>query len=99
MNGQKTIVSVILAALIAVLGTFAIFWFTIAGDRVNRQDVLDMISTSAPYVLDRGVLLSGMEDNTTAIDRLNQEMQLMKIDQARLLIKIDMLINIARDAP
>ncbi len=96
-NGQKTLMMAVLVALIAVIGTWALSWFTIAGDKVDRKEVLELIQTTAPYVLDRNVLISGMESNAKAVGNMDTELQALKIEQTRLIERVDMLLRLVRE--
>jgi hypothetical protein len=92
-NGQKAILLAMLVALATAMGTVAVFFFAIAGSRVDRAEVLELIQTTAPYVIDRGVLLSGVQNNTRAIKDLTAQVDAMGKEQARTGTKLDILLD------
>ncbi len=92
-NGQKAILLTMLVALATAMGTVVVFFFAIAGSRVDRAEVLELIQTTAPYVIDRGVLLSGVESNTVAIKDLTTQVDAMGQEQVRVGTKLDILLE------
>ena len=63
------------------------FWLVESQQYVSRQEVSDMIQTESPYVADRQLVLSGMEDlkktleeNNAAINNLNVEITKLRVE-------------------
>lgn len=63
------------------------FWLVESQEYVSRQEVSDMIQTESPYIADRQLVLSGMEDlkktleeNNAAINNLNVEITKLRVE-------------------
>lgn len=66
------------------------FWLVESQEYVSRQEVSDMIQTESPYIADRQLVLSGMEDlkktleeNNAAINNLNVEITKLRVELDR----------------
>lgn len=92
-NGQRALMTNVVIALVSSITVFFIFWMTIAGNRVDRKEVLELIQTTAPYVLDRNVLISGMESNTRAISDMKSELRDLTVGQAKLIARVNILLE------
>tara|TARA_R100000005_G_C4934173_1_gene161716 strand:+ start:484 stop:756 length:273 start_codon:yes stop_codon:yes gene_type:complete len=63
------------------------FWLVESQKYVSREEVSDMIQTESPYIADRQLVLSGMEDlkktleeNNAAINKLNVEITKLRVE-------------------
>ena len=92
-NGRR-LTAVALTGLVSVLGTILTLWITVGGRYLNREEVRQLIeeSSSRDRSAIAGTLMTvvkGAETATADIRSLLHEIEVVKIEQGKMSVKLD----------
>ena len=76
-------------ASISCLSLMVGFWLVESKDYVSRAEVSEMIKTQSPYVADRQLILSGMENLSRTLEDNNKAINSLNVEIARLRAELD----------
>jgi len=81
MNGTVEVWKAVTGALMGIIVTGALAWFSFGADQfVTEERVRDMIETEAPYIQDRALLVSMMSQVAEILDRVRElELQMVRL--------------------
>lgn len=89
-----TIVSTALASgATTLIVALAIGWLTIGRSAMGREEVIQLIATSAPYVRDRQALQFSINSNTQRVDEITQRLREIERQGIRVEAKLDLLLS------
>ena len=76
-------------AAISCLTLMVGFWLVEAREHVSRVEVTEMIKTQSPYVADRQLILTGMEDLSKTLQENIKVINSLNVEIARLRAELD----------
>tara|TARA_R100000808_G_C2064375_1_gene94477 strand:- start:322 stop:594 length:273 start_codon:yes stop_codon:yes gene_type:complete len=79
----------IAVAAVSCLTLMIGFWLVEAREYVSRAEVSEMIKTQSPYVADRQLILSGMENLSRTLEDNNKAINSLNVEIARLRAELD----------
>lgn len=79
----------IAVAAVSCLTLMIGFWLVEAREYVSRAEVSEMIKTQSPYVADRQLILSGMENLSRTLEENNKAINGLNVEIARLRAELD----------
>lgn len=79
------IIKILLGAIVSLFG----YWLAIGKNLVTRDEVHQMIQKEAPYLQDKKLILESVIKNTRLIEVLNQTLNELKIEMAKLNTKLE----------
>jgi|TARA_R100000700_G_C3079631_1_gene85940 hypothetical protein len=79
----------IAVAAVSCLTLMIGFWLVEAREYVSRAEVTEMIKTQSPYVADRQLILSGMENLSRTLEENNKAINGLNVEIARLRAELD----------
>lgn len=87
-NIWRTVAAWLFGLLIAGGGT----WLTWGQHSITRAQVTEMIKVESPYIEDRRALQELLHQNSGSLERLSRAVEELKIEQARLVEKLESYI-------
>ena len=79
----------IAVAAVSCLTLMIGFWLVEAREYVSRAEVTELIKTQSPYVADRQLILSGMENLSRTLEENNKAINGLNVEIARLRAELD----------
>jgi hypothetical protein len=79
--------------LIGVVVSGSSAWLVFGQRAVGREEVAQMIAVQSPYLEDRKSIAEALEANNRILDRIAADVQSLKVEQARLIERIDGLMD------
>ena len=79
------------AALLGVVLTGLSAWLLVGQKAVGREEVMQMIAAESPYVADRRAIEERLDQNSRLLARLVSDVNEIKIEQAKLIERIEAL--------
>ena len=79
----------IAVAAVSCLTLMIGFWLVEAREYVSRAEVTEMIKTQSPYVADRQLILSGMENLSRTLEENNKAINGLNVEIACLRAELD----------
>lgn len=83
-------------ALISAVVSGASAWLVFGEGTVGREEVSKMILTESPYIADRRLIADRLEANTKLLEKISADVAGLKVEEARLSEKVDVLIKEGR---
>jgi len=79
------------AALMGIVSTGIAAWLLVGQKAVGREEVMQMIAAESPYVADRRAIEERLDQNNRLLTRLVSDVSEIKIEQARLIERVEAL--------
>lgn len=84
---------VIAISLMGVVVTGASAWMVLDQGIVNRDEISLMISRESPYAAERQMVTETLKTNSELLNRVAADVNSIKVEQARLSERVEMLIR------
>ena len=84
---------VLAIALLGVVATGASAWMVFDQGVVGREEVSRMIAEQSPYLADRLIIRQTLEANSEMLKKVAVDINAIKVDQARLGERVEMLMK------
>jgi len=93
-GGHATVAATALASGAATLiVALVVGWLTVGRDAVGRDEVIELIATSAPYAREREALHNSVTTNTQRIDDITGRLREIERQGHRVEAKLDLLLS------
>ena len=92
-SSKTSILSLLLACTLTALATGAGAWFSFGVNKVSREEMVQYVQESAPWVKEKGEILAHQQANTKDVAQLASSVQSLVQAQATMTTELKLLIQ------